>query len=276
MDRPEETVPASFITTHFHDHGWTERLIRQLRRTTPPEAIAEILVVDQDRTPASAERLSALDPAVRVVQYPRSPKHFEWTRHDHAAVLNHAVTETRGELICLFDSDAHPISAAWWPQVMELLDTYDAVLARERDTDFSHPCFMVFAATQGSGLRFDQDLFTEHHRDTGRMIARQLLDRGQRVCLLPPEDAFGGRFGSVYLGCIYHHGKGVFAGVDDPLLQRQIGWEHRWYRARVLEDETYDLTWPRRLQLVSVRAGRRFGRVVSGAIAKARSHRGGG
>lgn len=141
---------------------------------------------------------------------------------------------------------------------MELLDSHDAVLARERGTDFSHPCFMVFAATQGSGLRFDEDLFTEHHRDTGRMIARQLVDRGQRVCLLSPEDAFGGRFGSVYLGCIYHHGKGVFAGVDDPLLQRQIGWEHRWYRARVLEDDTYVLTWPRRLQLASVRAGRRI------------------
>jgi hypothetical protein len=268
-------VSASFITTHFYDVGWTERLIRQLRMTTPDEAIAEIIVVDQDRTQASAERLSALDRAVRVVQYPKSPRHFEWTRHDHAAVLNHAVTEARGELICLFDSDAHPITAAWWPQVMELLDSYDAVLARERGTDFSHPCFMVFAASQGPGLRFDEDLFTEHPRDTGRMIAQQLLDRRQRVCLLPPEDAFGGRFGSVYLGCIYHHGKGVFAGVDDPLLQRQIGWEHRWYRARVLEDETYDLTWPRRLQLVCVRAGRRFARPVSGAIARARSHFGG-
>jgi glycosyltransferase involved in cell wall biosynthesis len=255
-------VSVSFITTHFHDVGWTERLIRQLRATTPHEAIAEILVVDQDRTPASAERLSALDRAVRVVQYPRSSRHFEWTRHDHAAVLNHAVTDARGELICLFDSDAHPISPAWWPRVMELLRSYDAVLARERGTDFSHPCFMAFAATQGPGLRFDQDLFTEQHRDTGRMIARQLRDRGQRVCLLAPEDAFGGRFGSVYLGCIYHHGKGVFAGVDDPLLQRQIGWEHRWYRARVLEDETYDLTRPRRLQLLSVRAGRRFLRAV--------------
>jgi hypothetical protein len=263
-------VPASFITTHFHDVGWTERLIGQLRRTTPPEAIGEILVVDQDRTPDSARRLSVLDPAVRVIQYPRSPKHFEWTRHDHAAVLNRAVTEARGGLICLFDSDAHPITAAWWPRVTELLHSYDAVLAQERGTDLSHPCFMVFPAAEGPGLRFDEDLFTEHHRDTGRMIARQLRERGQRVCLLPPEDAFEGRFGSVYLGCIYHHGKGVFAGVDDPLLQRQIGWEHRWYRARVLEDGTYELTWPRRLQLVSVRAARRFVRPLGRAVARRR------
>jgi Glycosyl transferase family 2 len=268
-------VPATFITTHFHDMAWTERLIRQLRGTTPEEAIAEILVVDQDRTPASAERVSALDRSVRVLQYPPSPKHFEWTRHDHAAVLNRAVMEARGALICLFDSDAHPITPAWWPRVTALLDSYDAVLAQAPGTAFSHPCFMVFPATQGPGLRFDEDLFTEHHRDTGRMIAQQLLTRGQRVCLLPPEAAFGGRFGSVYLGSIYHHGKGVFAGVDDPLLQRQIGWEHRWYRARVLEDETYDLTWPRRLQLVSVRAGRRFPRAVSRAISGARSRRGG-
>lgn len=256
-------MPASFITAHFHDLGWTERLIRQLRRTTPHEAIAEILVIDQDRTEASAERLSALDPAVRVLQYPRSPKHFEWTRHDHAAVLNRAVAETSAELTCLFDSDAHPITEAWWPRVMELLDSFDAVLAREPGTDFSHPCFMVFPAAEGPGLRFDEDLFTEHHRDTGRMVARQLQDRGQRVCLLAPETAFGGRFGSVYLGSIYHHGKGLFAGVEDPLLRRQIGWEHRWYRARVLHDETYDLTWPRRLQLACVRAGRRVARPVS-------------
>src|SRR5262249_10917559 len=103
----------------------------------------------------------------------------------------------------------------------------------------------------------DEDLFTEHHRDTGRMIGRQLLDRGLRVCLLEPDAAFGGRFGSLYLGSVYHHGKGAFAGVDDPLLQRQIGWEHRWYRALVLDEERYDLTWPRRLQLGAVRAGRR-------------------
>jgi hypothetical protein len=257
------SASVSFITTHFHDIGWTERLIRQLRMTTPHEAIAEILVIDQDRTPASAERLAALDPAVRVRQYPRSERHFEWTRHDHAAVLNCAVTEARGELICLFDSDAHPMSAEWWPRVGELLDSFDAVLAQEGGTDYSHPCFMVFASTQGRGLRFDEDLFTEHCRDTGRMIARQLQDRGQRVCLLPPEAAFGGRFGSVYLGSIYHHGKGLFAGVDDPLLQRQIGWEHRWYRARVLEDEAYDLTWQRRLQLKFVRAARRVARTVT-------------
>lgn len=255
-------MTTSFITTHFHDLAWTERLIRQLRNTTPEAAIAEVLVVDQDRTRASAEQLAALDRAVRVVQYPESPRHFEWTRHDHAAVLNRAVAEARGELICLFDSDAHPMNAAWWPRMMALLHSCDAVLARERGTDLSHPCFMVFAASQGTGLRFDQDLFTEQHRDTGRMIGQQLRDRGQRVCLVPPEHAFGGRFGSVYLGCIYHHGKGLFAGVDDPLLQRQIGWENRWYRARVLEDETYQLTWPRRLELATARAGRRVRRGI--------------
>jgi hypothetical protein len=257
-------VKASFVTTHFHDFAWTARLIRQLRATTPPDAFAEILIVDQDRTRASAERLAALDRAVRVLQYPRSPKHFEWTRHDHAAVLDRAVREARGPLVCLFDSDAHPISAEWWPRVVALLDAYDAVLAQEQGTDFSHPCFMVFAAAEAPALRFDQDLFTEQHRDTGRMIGQQLRDRGQRVRLVAPENAFRGQFGSLYLGCIYHHGKGVFAGVDDPLLQRQIGWEHRWYRARVLEDETYDLTLARTLQLASVRAGRQLVRRMIG------------
>jgi len=242
--------------------GWSARLVRQLRRTTPAEEIDEILVVDQDRTQASAGRLARLDPAVRVLQYPRSEKHFEWTRHDHAAVLNRAVAEARGELVCLFDSDAHPISAEWWPRMTDLLRSYDAVLAREHDTDLSHPCFMVFPARQAAALRFDQDLFTEEMRDTGRLIGAQLTARGQRVCLVEPSDAFGGRFGSLYLGSIYHHGKGVYAGVDDPLLQRQVGWEHRWYRARVLEDETYELTWPRRVQLASVRTVRRLAHPV--------------
>jgi glycosyltransferase involved in cell wall biosynthesis len=261
-------VRASFITTHFHDIGWTKRLVGQLRSTTPEDVIEEILVIDQDRTAASTERLARLDSAVRVLQYPRSERHFEWTRHDHAAVLNRAVVEARGELICLFDSDAHPITAEWWPRVMELLGSYDAVVARERGTDLSHPCFMVFPASQAAGLRFDEDLFTERMRDTGRLIAAQLEARGLRVCLLPPSAAFGGRFGSLYLGCVYHQEKGVFAGVDDPLLQRQIGWEHRWYRARVLEDETYELTWPRRLEFASVRAARRLARRVRRAVAQ--------
>jgi len=261
-------VCASFVTAHFHDFGWTERLITQLRATTPADEIDEILVVDQDRTAGSARRLARLDRAVRVLQYPRSEKHFEWTRHDHAAVLNHAVTEAQGELVCLFDSDAHPINAEWWPRVTRLLASHDAVLARERGTNLSHPCFMVFPARQAPAMCFDEDLFTEELRDTGRMIGAQLRGRGQRVCFLPPSDAFGGRFGSLYLGCIYHHGKGVFAGVDDPLLRRQVGWEHRWFRARVLEDATYELTWARRLQFACLRGGRRLVRPAGRAIGR--------
>jgi hypothetical protein len=233
----------SFITTHFYDFEWTELLIRQLLTTTPGERIHEILIVDQDRETASRRRLQGLAARVRVLQYPKSERHFAWTRHDHAAVLNAAVREARGELICLFDSDAHPISPEWLARCEALLAAHDAILAQtEENAAHSHPCFMLLRQRHTAlDLAFDEGLF-EECADTGRLIARQLERAGERIFMAAPRRAFGGRWGSIMLDSIYHHGKGSFAGVADPLLRNQIHGDNRFFRERVIRDHAYSLS----------------------------------
>jgi hypothetical protein len=248
----------SFLTTHFYDFEWTGLLVRQLLATTPAERIHEIIIIDQDREIGSRQRLQELAPGVRVLQYPKSERHFEWTRHDHAAVLNAAVREASGDLICLFDSDAHPISAEWLPRCDKLLASHHAIVAQTEDNPaYSHPCFMLLRQRHAAlGLAFDEGLF-EDCIDTGRLIARQLRRAGERVFMAVPRRAFGGRCGSILLDAIYHHGKGSFAGVTDPLLRNQTHWDNRFFRDRVIHEQVYTLSATQvfRYHLLRVRHG---------------------
>jgi hypothetical protein len=257
----------SFITTHFYDFDWTGLLIRQLLATTPAARIHEILIIDQDREETSRERLAGLAPGVRVVQYPKSERHFEWTRHDHAAVLNAAVREAHGELICLFDSDAHPISAEWLGRCDTLLTSHHAIMAQtEEEPSYSHPCFMLLQRRHAAlGLAFDEGLF-ENCIDTGRLIARQLRRAGERVFMAAPRRAFGGRCGSLLLDSIYHHGKGSFAGVSDPLLRSQTHWDNRFFRDRVIRDQVYYLSATQAFKYHLLRVGHRVGHRMQRAV----------
>jgi hypothetical protein len=228
----------SIITTHFFDFDWTTNLIHSLLQKTNSEVIHEIIVINQDRNEESTHRLSALSPLIRVVAYPPSPRHFEWTRHDHAHVLNLAMHEVKGDYIVLFDSDAFPISSNWYGKCCELLQNeYDAILAADmRVEGYAHPCFMVFDSLAAPHLAFDEGLFTPDCIDTGRLIGQQLIGMGRKVHFLIPHPAFGGKYGSLYLGdTIYHHGKGSFAGVDDPLIRAQIHWENSYFKRLVLK-----------------------------------------
>ena len=234
-------MKLSLITTHFHDFGWTDLCVHQVVETTPSALLCEILIVDQDRNDSSRSHLQALDDRVRVLQYPRSEQHCSVTGHDHAHVLNQAVSEARGTHVCILDSDAHPISACWVETCERLLRNYDAILAQDpRNSEFSHPCFMLLGAAHlGLGLKFDKDLF-ERNIDTGRLIAEQLRRAQVRVLLAPPEAGFGGRWGSLYMSCIYHHGQGSFAGGGSR-LRSQLTWRHKIYRDAVVKDRTYHL-----------------------------------
>jgi hypothetical protein len=240
----------SFITAHFHDFRWTERLLRQLAATMPAEAITEILVIDQDRTDSSRARLAALHPKVRVVQYPRDERFFRALGHDHPAVLNQAVQAAQGDWICVFDSDAHPIRAGWLAACEAVLRDHDAILAEDpQRPGLSHPCFMLFPRQSVQlPLRFDEGLLEERAQfaggplrtDTGREIARQLTQAGQGVHVAAAAWAFDGQWGSLYLDCVYHHGSGSFKG-GDKTLTRQLTWEHRLFEAWVLERGEYRL-----------------------------------
>jgi hypothetical protein len=250
MTKPLFPNEISFVTAHFHDFQWTELLLRRIRATTPVDAIREIIVIDQDRTAESRKRLLALDPLLRVLQYPREERLFQVLGHDHPAVLNQIMAQVRGDWICLFDSDAHPTKTGWLSDCAALLNSYDAILAEDpRRPGMSHPCFMLFQRRHAAApLLFDEGLLempslpgrVAEKNDTGRMIRRQLVDAGQRVYLAAPTRAFDGQWGDVYLGCIYHHGSGSFKGGDD-LLARQVTWRHEFFENWVLNQRGYKL-----------------------------------
>lgn len=232
----------TIITTHFHEFRWIETWHRHILANTPAEAIREIIVVDQDRTEESRSRLSSLDPRFRVRQFARSEPHFRAVGHDHGAVLNAVVREAQGSIVCLFDSDAYPLNPAWWPRSREMLASQDALLAACHDApDLSHPCFMVFRREWTAiPLRFDDGLF-EKGVDTGRRIASHMRQAGARVALLQPTVGFSGKWGSVYLGSIYHHGSGSFHG-SDPMVRAQLTWLHRYFTHKVLNGDGYTLS----------------------------------
>lgn len=243
----------SFITTHFHEFAWTEFLVRKLEETVPSDRIEEILIVDQDRKAASKERLTRLSNRVRVLQYPVSPKHFVLLGHDHPHVLNLAMLEPRGSIVALFDSDAHPIREGWLDHCIGLLDQYGAILAADPGApSLTHPCFMMFKRESiRSGLDFDRDVFGKE-QDTGRLIGVQLVESGISHYLALPQSCFSQLWGSLYVGCIYHHGHGSFHGAREQLVQ-QVHRHSAYFRDQVLRKKRYTLAWWIRLVLATIR-----------------------
>lgn len=234
----------TFITTHLKDFGWIDVWIKRIRQNTAQSAIGEFLIIDQDRTTASRNQLMLLDHRVRVLQYPKSERHFIATGHDHGAVLNAVLHEVRSEHLCILDSDAHPISPVWLDKCSELLQSYDAILAQDpiRPTK-SHPCFMLLKRRQIKfGLQFDAQLF-EHGVDTGRLIGEQLISNGQNVYIAPAMRAFRGKNGSIYLNSIYHHGQGSFEGGTE-ILRSQTNWRTAFFREIVVNKGRYQFSLP--------------------------------
>lgn len=232
----------SLVTTHFFDLEWTRLWVERIRQNVPVERIHELVIINQDRTLSSRKRLEALDPNIRVLEYPRSDAHFRETGHDHAHVLNCVIRDIEGELVCLFDSDAHPISPVWLEKCEQLLKTSDAVLARDtRSPEYSHPCFMLLKREQlAPGLAFDEGLF-DRHIDTGRLVGDQLRRADQKIYLAPPRPSFGGKWGSLYLDSIYHHGQGSFKGGEER-LRKQLTPQHEFFRQIVIARRRYALS----------------------------------
>lgn len=244
----------TFITAHFRDFEWTQLLVESICQNTPLESINEIIIIDQDRSEESRSRLQTLNSKVQVVQYPKSEPHFLITQHDHSAVLNAAIREAKGELILIFDSDAHPISINYLEIIEEKLQTYDTLLAEEPTCPgLSHPCFMVLKQRHiGLNLAFDKDLFSKQV-DTGRLIGQQLEDAGEQVYLCSPKSAFSGDYGTIYLESIYHHGNGSFKKNESDILKRQVSWENDYFRQYVLKNRSYNLPFFRFIIFRSVR-----------------------
>jgi len=233
---------VSFLTAHFGAFDWVDLWASQIRATVEPATVAELVVINQDRTAASRDELARRIPGVRILEYPRDQAMFEMMGHDHATVLNLAMSDMKGQWVCLMDSDAHPTKGPWIDRVANLLDDHDAVLAEDSgNPGKSHPCFMFMKTEHArQGLRFDAEI-PAPGADTGRLIGAQLVEQGRKVYLAPGWGTFGGCWGVLYLDSIYHHGHGSFPAAG-PRLQRQLTWRDKFYRDRVLIGRRYKLS----------------------------------
>jgi Glycosyl transferase family 2 len=256
------TPQTALLTTHFGETDWVELLLDRVRRIFPELGDERIFVIDQDRTDTSAARLRERLGPVQILSFPRSPAHVEATGHDHAHALNLGVRAIDSDYLMVFDSDAHPVSAAARALLAERIAKADAVLAAfDADGERTHPCFMLFGPAVDRGrIHFDANLFDEFV-DTGRLIHGQIRALGLDADLLRPSPAFAGYWGTLYLdGQIYHHGSGSFASSDDRNLRAQAALfrhEQRFVRRRVFAGR-YALSTPERLALRMLAAQRRL------------------
>jgi hypothetical protein len=229
----------TFITAHFSDLQWTSFWYKRIRETIPSGLSVEFIIINQDRTIKSTQRLRELGEYIRVVEFPRSEKHFEATGHDHAAVLNKVLQLANGHYISIWDSDAHPLSSGWLDACMSILNDFDAIVAPDdRNPNYSHPCFMFLQKKHlAMNIQFDELLF-EQGVDTGRMVVAQLRNNGQKVKVLSSVRAFDGMWGTIFENSVYHHGSGSFAGGGER-LRSQIDWRNAYFRDYVITNGRY-------------------------------------
>lgn len=233
----------SFITAHFYDFDWTTLLVKNITRFTDDQLVKEILIINQDRTVESREKLQALHPKVRVLEYPVSELHYKLQWHDHAHVLNLSLAEAVGDYVCIFDSDAHPINEKWIGLCEEIFRYYDAILALQPGrVMLTHPCFMFMKNTDLKNiLRFDEDLL-EKGTDVGRKVGIQLINQGKKVYMAGSRDAFHGQWGHTYLDVIYHHQSGSFRGSKEREIQKRIKWQIGFFKGVVVKRGIYKFT----------------------------------
>ncbi len=235
----------TFITAHFQDFDWIKSWVKRIVQFTDYNLIRELLIINQDRNSKSRAKLQALDPKVRVLEYPVNQKYFDKQGHDHAYVLNLATEEAQGQFVCIMDSDCHPFSSDWIKGCETRLQENDAVAAvdyyqlKNNSNLLTHPCFLLINRTNlDFTLSFDQDLF-DHNMDTGRLIGKQLELAGRKVSYVVPKKAFRTYWGFIYIDSIYHHERGSYA-KGDARLQKQIDWRQNFFKRIVIKYCRYD------------------------------------
>ncbi|MDF7798267.1 glycosyltransferase family A protein [Pontiellaceae bacterium B1224] len=231
---------VTILTAHFGDFDWTDFLIRRLFETVGNSASElEILVINQDRTAESRARLEKMG-AVRVLEYPRNEKYFKVMGHDHPWVLDQALKEVGGDILVVFDCDAHPVRDDWFQELEMRLKASDAVLAEDHvRPGFPHPCFMAFTRNAyESGISFSEGVL-EEEVDTGRLIHKQLEANGIAYELLPPQLLFNKICGVLYAGMVYHHGSGTFHASEEARLQEQVHALSHQIKRLVLDETRY-------------------------------------
>jgi len=235
---------VTILTAHFGDFSWTEFLVQQIKATIDASRYTvQFLIINQDRTESAKQRIRMFGD-VDVLEYPREERFFTAAGHDHPWVLDQGLNQVSGEMLILFDSDAHPIVPDWFKRVEKLLEKYDAVLAEDHvRTGLPHPCFMAFSEkAYQSGISFCDGVLDDAE-DTGRRIKHQLEENGFSCKLLGFRKTFCGARGFIYDGMIYHHGSGTFHASNEKRLLDQVHKMDQRIKQIVLDNNRYDFSF---------------------------------
>lgn len=224
------------VTCHFGDRFWVGNLARRLADFHDPR-IGQIVVVDQSRD--SMDFLLGLPGVTAVLEFPADEAQIALGGHDHPASLNRALAEyafTTSHVV-IFDSDAFPLAPDW----VDLLEDVTLAEVPGSDGELSHPCFMCFPVAAIPFIDFSEgflqrvDHSSRFRFDTGRMVAKQLRQRGYEVTVSRSKPGFSGFRGDLYLeGRVHHHGHASHTSA--PLDLR-----------RSMSQKTEDL-WKRKIQ----------------------------
>lgn len=236
----ESQKTITILTAHFGDFDWTECLLKKIRDSIDPQKYSlQLLVINQDRTRASREHLAGLGHPT-ILEYRRNEVYFSAMGHDHPWVLDCALKKVHGDVLVIFDCDAHPVKEEWVEWVIKKLEDSDAVLAEDHcRPGLSHPCFMAFTRdAYQTGLSFCKGVL-EDEEDTGRQIKQQLENAGMKCSMLPPVHLFCGASGILYEQMIYHHGSGTFHASEDSALLGQVRDMSTKIKKLVLESGAY-------------------------------------
>jgi hypothetical protein len=243
----------SVCSVAFGQAGWTERQVEILSEihSRTPGFLREIIIVDNNRDGRLAAALTD-NRLVRVIQIPRHEAQFAFYGHDHPAAIHAALREATGKSVLLLDADSHPVKSDFPDYVNRQLASFDAVLAHDvRSREMSHPCFMLFRSKEDvCNLDFDSGptrstptLFV----DVGRDVYQQLLAAGKTVRIADRSRSFGGVWGDLWDGQVYHHGSGTLRFSERH--KDQVHAYSHYFERQVLGKYRYSLSFADRLQL---------------------------
>lgn len=256
---------ATILTAHFGDFDWTEFLLRRIFETAGNGALdLQVLVINQDRTAESRTRLEK-NGNVRVLEYPRNEEFFKAMGHDHPWVLDQALKDVTGDVLVVFDCDAHPVRDGWFVWVEKRLEATDAILAEDHVRPGSpHPCFMAFSSkAYRPGISFCEGVL-DRGVDTGRLIGQQLNRNGCAFDLLPPKLLFSRICGVMYADTIYHHGSGTFAASEEKRLREQVHELSNDVKRHVLDEGRYGFPMSMKTMLVLQKLRREIAKPFKG------------
>src|SRR5690606_456619 len=114
----------TLISAHFGDLFWIEHLMAQV---ASERAIERVVLIDQDRSAETAQRLASLPVDPEVVSFPKVDEQIAMAGHDHPASLDQCIKlDFATSHVIVLDSDCFPVSSNWLDRVRLALVDHDA------------------------------------------------------------------------------------------------------------------------------------------------------